>query len=156
MSSGIGETRGSGGIADYGAVTEATGGGFAWARAGYRVLAWAFLACIAIQVFLAGIAVFGGATKWGMHTGFVHLFELVPLIMIPLAFLGRLPLRLRWHPLVAFILIVMQYALIYGFPDLFGIPEIAALHPVNALLIFWIALGMARGSSKERRPAAAG
>lgn len=155
MASGIGDTRGPGAAIDYGAVPETTGG-FAWARTGYRVLAWGLLACIAIQVFLAGIAVFNGPANWGMHTGFVHLFELLPLAMIPLAFLGQLPRGLRWHPLAVFFLIGLQYALIYGFPDVFGIPAVAALHPVNALLIFWVTLGMARGSSMKRSPATAG
>jgi hypothetical protein len=122
----------------------------AWARTGYRVVAWTFLACIAIQVFLAGMAVFGGAANWGMHTGFVHVFELLPLVMVPLAFLGRLPNGLRWHPLVAFVLIGLQYALAQA-----GTPA-AALHPVNALLLFWIALGLARGSSAKRPVVAAG
>jgi hypothetical protein len=131
-------------------VTDETDPGMAWARTGYRVLAWIFLACIAIQVFLAGMAVFGGAANWGMHTGFVHAFELLPLVMVPLAFLGRLPTGLRWHPLAVFVLIGLQYALAQA-----GTP-VATLHLVNALLIFWIALGMARGSSAKRTAVAAG
>ncbi len=150
MSSGIGDTRGPGATVDYGATVETPHGGFAWARTGYRVLAWILLASIVIQVFLAGIAVFGGAANWGMHRGFVHLFELLPLVMTPLAFIGRLPRGLRWHPLVVFFLIGLQYALAQA-----GNP-VAALHPVNALLIFWVTLGMARGSSTKRSPVAAG
>lgn len=150
MASGVGDTPGPGAMVDYGVKAETSDGGFAWARAGYRVLAWVLLACIAIQVFLAGMAVFGGPANWGMHTGFVHLFELVPLIMIPLAFLGRLPRGLRWHPLVVFFLIGLQYALAQAGTT------VAALHPVNALLIFWVTLGMARGSSTKRSPVAAG
>ncbi|CCF82287.1 DUF6220 domain-containing protein [Nitrolancea hollandica] len=155
MATGIGDTPGPGAAVDYGVVPETTGG-FAWARTGYRALAWVLLACIAIQVFLAGLAVVNGPANWGMHTGFVHLFELLPLAMIPLAFLGQLPNRLRWHQLVVFLLIGLQYALIYGFPGLVGISAVAALHPVNALLIFWVTLGMARGSSMKRSPAVAG
>lgn len=150
MSAGIRDSQGSGTIIDYGAPAERERGGMAWARTGYRILAWVLLGCIAIQVFLAGMAVFGGAANWGMHTGFVHVFELLPLVMIPLAFLGRLPNRLRWHPLAVFVLIGRQYALAQA-----GTP-VAALHPVNALLIFWVTLGMARGSSPKRAAVMAG
>ena len=97
-----------------------------------------------------GRAVFGGAANWGMHTGFVHLFELLPLVMVLLAFLGRLPTGLRWHPLAVFVLIGLQYALAKAGTS------VAALHPVNALLIFWIVPGMTRGSSTKWLAVAAG
>ncbi len=132
------------------ATVETTQEGLAWARAGYRVLSWGLLACIAIQVFLAGMAVFGGPANWVMHRGFVPVLSTLPLVMFPLAFLGRLPNLQRWLPLGLIFLIGLQAALIQ-----FG-TLVAALHAVNALLIFWVALILARGSSMKRKPVAAG
>jgi mercuric ion transport protein len=125
------------------------------ARIGYRVLAWVLVTCVAIQVFLAGMAVFAGPENWGTHRAFVHLFELLPLIMLVLAFVGRLPLRLWWLTLGTWLLIFLQYLFI-GLAGGLGIPAIGALHPVNALLIFWIALTLARGSGAKQLRLATG
>src|SRR5690606_19123062 len=66
------------------------------ARITYVTLAWAFVACIAVQVFLAGMGVFVSPRYFQSHTGFVHLFEWIPVVMFITAFPGRLSPRLRW------------------------------------------------------------
>jgi hypothetical protein len=117
-----------------------------WDRRGFTVLAWLFAACVAIQVFFAGLAIFAGPNWWTSHTTFVHLIELLPLLMLVAAFVGKLPPRLRWLSLAAFVMIGLQYATIA-----LGVPELTALHPVNALLIFWLAIHLA---TWRRAPAA--
>lgn len=109
------------------------------ARIAYAALAWAFVAAVAIQVFYAGLGIFVDSANWARHTSFVHTFELLPLILFGLAFAGRLRGGPRWLPLVLFVLLGMQYATAEAPGSMF-----AALHPVNALLIFWGAVSLAR------------
>jgi hypothetical protein len=106
-----------------------------WARGGYVVVAGLFVVCVIIQVFIAGMAVFVDPANWSLHATFVHVFEFLPLIMLVLAFLGRLSRRLKLLPVVLFVLLIVQYATAIGFSD----SVVAAFHPVNALVIFGIA-----------------
>jgi hypothetical protein len=109
------------------------------ARLGYALLASVFVACVAAQVFLAGLGVFAGPEYWVRHTGFVHLFGWLPLLMVPLAFVGRLPRGLRFLPAGLLGLIAMQYATANSYETV-----VAALHPVGALAIFLVAIIVAR------------
>ena len=123
------------------------------ARLGYALLASVFVACDAAQVFLAGLGVFDGPEYWVRHTSFVHLFGWLPLLMIPLAFVGRLPRGLRFLPAGLLSLIAMQYATANSNETV-----VAALHPVGALAIFVVAIIVARrawrnvASLENRRP----
>jgi hypothetical protein len=65
--------------------------------------------------------------------------------MLIAAFVGRLPARAKWLSLAALLLIGLQYALVE-----IDLPGLAALHPVNALLIFWLAISLARWRSPAR------
>ena len=140
MARGIGGDRGTVALAEAAGAVGGTGAGAplsAWARRarrGYLALAWLFVACVAVQVFLAGLATFVDAARWRWHTGFVHAFELLPLLMLPLAFLARLPAAMRWLTGALFALLWLQYLT----ANIGGIA--AALHPVNALIIFWVAV----------------
>ena len=111
----------------------------AHARAGgllYALLASGFFVCVSVQVFFAGMGAFGA--DWSWHLTFVHLLEPLPLLMTPMAFVGRLPWALRLLPVGLLVLIGAQYAFANT-----TVPA-AALHPVNALLIFWVSLHVAR------------
>ncbi len=102
----------------------------------YAVLSSVFVACVLVQVFFAGMGAFGA--DWSWHLAFVHLFGQMPLLMIPAAFVGRLSWGLRLLPAGLLILIGAQYAFAGA-----AVPA-AALHPVNALLIFLTSLLVAR------------
>lgn len=102
----------------------------------YALLASVFVACVLVQVFFAGMGAFGA--DWSRHINFVHIFTPLPLLMTPVAFVGRLPWELRLLPLGLLVLIGAQYAFAST-----AVPA-AALHPVNALLIFWMSLRVAR------------
>src|SRR5918995_3816720 len=106
------------------------------ARVGYTVLSSIFVACVLAQVFFAGMGAFGA--DWSLHLTFVHFLELLPLLMASVAFVGRLSWGLRLVPLALLVLIGVQYAIANA-----TVPT-AALHPVNALLIFWLSLLAAR------------
>jgi hypothetical protein len=96
-----------------------------------------FLLCVIVQVFLAGLAVFVTPVHWAQHTRFVHIFEFVPLLMLLLSAVGRLPVRLRWLSVALFALVFVQY-----FTANIGayLPFVSALHPVVALILFWLSL----------------
>lgn len=106
------------------------------ARIGYAVLSSVFVGCVLVQVFFAGMGAFGA--DWSYHVSFVHFLEPLPLLMVPVAFVGRLSWGLRLLPLALVVLIGAQYAFANA-----AVPA-AALHPVNALLILLIGLLLAR------------
>jgi mercuric ion transport protein len=106
------------------------------ARIFYAGLSSAFVACVVVQVFFAGMGAFGA--NWDWHVSFVHLFGALPLLMIPVAFVGRLSWGLRLVPFGLVVLVGVQYATANS-----AVPA-AALHPVNALLIFLVSASAAR------------
>jgi hypothetical protein len=106
------------------------------ARILYALLSSVFVSCVLVQVFFAGMGALGA--DWSWHLTFAHFMGLLPLLMGPIAFVGRLPWGLRLLPFGLLVLIVAQYALANV-----AVPA-AAFHPVNALLIFLISLHMAR------------
>ena len=106
-----------------------------WARYGYVLSAGLFAVCVLAQVYAAGMAVFVDPANWQLHATFVHLFEPLLLLWFVLGFAGRLPRRLKLVPVGLFVLVSVQYATASMFGSL-----VAALHPVNALMIFVVAL----------------
>ena len=106
------------------------------ARIGYTALSLVFVACVLVQVFFAGMGAFGA--DWSLHLTFAHYLGLPPLLMAPTAFAGRMSWGLRLLPLGLLVLIGVQYAFANA-----AVP-VAALHPVNALLILCLSLLTAR------------
>ncbi len=106
------------------------------ARVFYALLSSVFVACVLVQVFFAGVGAFGA--DWDRHLTFVHLFGALPLLMIPVAFVGRLSWGSKLLPALLVVLIGVQYATANS-----AVPA-AAVHPVNALLIFWVGLLVVR------------
>lgn len=106
-----------------------------WARYGYVLSTGLFAVGVLAQVFLAGMAVFVDPANWSLHRGFVHVVELLLFPMLVFAFLGALPRSLKLVPVGLFILIALQYATASAFGS-----AVAALHPVNAVVIFLVAV----------------
>jgi hypothetical protein len=109
------------------------------ARAALPILAWAFLGLITIQVFLAGVGLFGAGTMAG-HRGFGYLLSLLPLFLVIAAAVGRAG-RLVWLAGALLVLTFVQTLLPLLKADL---PYIAALHPVNALVLAALTATIAR------------
>ena len=107
------------------------------ARTLFRVLAVIFAAAIVVQVLFAGISIFVDGTRWNVHKAIGHSFTIALLLMIILAFAGRLPRGMKWLTAGTLVLVMAQgaFAAIGGWAG--------AAHPVNALLIFWISLRLA-------------
>lgn len=112
-------------------------------RLAYIGVAWLFLACVVVQVFLAGLGVFAGAQNFSLHRDFGYVFGWLTLVLLLLALGGRL--GRRWIGLSALILVLFAFQSVFvALREV--MPAAAALHPVNALAIFGVALHVARRS----------
>lgn len=74
---------------------------------------------------------------------FGHWIGYLLIGLLLLVFVGSLPRALRWLTLLTFVLYVLQYNF-RNLAGLVGVPAVAALHPVNALALFWCAVTMGR------------
>lgn len=105
-------------------------------------LAWLFLIAVVVQVFLAGIGLFG-VSDMELHRGVGYNLPILPLLMLLLAWPARIGRRTVWLTLTLFLVTMIQTLL----PSFRGsVAVIAALHPVNALLVFYLAVVTARRS----------
>jgi hypothetical protein len=107
-----------------------------WGRIGLIVSAWLYALCILVQVFLAGLStgMLGGEpARWSDHVSFGQMIGSLPLLLIVFALVGRASI-----PTLA-----MSGAIffLYGFQYVFANSDngnVAALHAVNALVMFWL------------------
>jgi hypothetical protein len=116
------------------------------ARNALAALAWLFIALLTIQVFLAGVGLFG-AGRMSTHVDFGYTISGVPLLLLIAATVGRAG-RLIGMSAVLLVLAFVQTSLPYFRDDL---PFIAALHPVNALALFWLTATIARRATELAR-----
>jgi hypothetical protein len=120
--------------------------GFAGRRRSHTIflgLAWLLVLTIIVQFYLAGVAVFVDRSYWEVHLAFGHTgvagAAFLALLAAAIGRLGR-----RTIGLAALLLVqieIVQTLLVAWVGEAAGWK---ALHPVNALLIFWLALGQAR------------
>ena len=120
------------------------------ARQAFVVIAWLFVACVVVQVFLAGLGVLESPARFAIHREFGYLFGLLTLVLLVLALLGRLPRLFVGGSAVLIVLFAMQSVFVL-LRDSY--PALAALHPLNGFLILLIGGGLARRSrSYAARP----
>ena len=85
--------------------------------------------------------VFVGPQTIELHKTFAHTFLLLSAVLLISSLGGRLPAPARRDALVTAGLLAVQGGLVHA---LVISPFIAAFHPVNALLVFWWAVGTAK------------
>lgn len=110
------------------------------ASLGFVVGAWLFVACILIQVLLVGLDIFsnlGGS----IHRDFAYLYGWLAPLLVLLAGAARVPRDTRFMAILLLVLFAAQTVL-PSLRDQF--PVLAALHTVNALAIFALAIVVAR------------
>lgn len=107
------------------------------ARYLYLALVWVYLAAILFQVFLAGIALFGAEHDFEPHRGLGYLLHLVPILLVIVAVVAKVGAPLIWWTVALLVVQGVQPLLPMLRADL---PWAAALHPVLALVIFWLGL----------------
>jgi hypothetical protein len=109
----------------------------------FAAAAWLYLAGVVTQVFLAGAGLFK-LTDWTAHTQLGWGLGSAPLLLLALSLLAR-PGRGTILLTAALAMAAMVQ------PELAAArheaPVIAALHPVNALLVFWLTWLVARRSA---------
>jgi Family of unknown function (DUF6220) len=116
-------------------------------RLGVAALAWLFAAAVVVQVFLAGLSLFDSAAHWADHRTFGSSIAPIPTGIVLLAALGRLPARLIGLALLLFFLYGAQFALAHA-----GTGYVAALHPVNALVLLGLSIALARRAGRLAAP----
>lgn len=125
------------------------------AHIGYRALCGMFVAGALLQFFLAGLGVFGSGASFETHATVGIVLVIVSVILLVLAGIlalsGNLTRSSAGLAGLLLVLMVVQYALVELFSD--GVPALAALHPVNGLLVLGVACALAFGFGM---PAAAG
>jgi hypothetical protein len=110
----------------------------------YTVVAWLFVAGILTQVFFIGLSLLGRRPSWESHIGLGHMLGGAPLLMIILAYVGRLPRPMKpltWLALVVYILLADVVIFMRE-----SAPLVAAFHPVLAVLLFGVTGSVALGA----------
>ena len=118
---------------------------FARTRA-FPALAWAYVAALAVQVFFAGMYVFVGASNIELHRNMAHVIGLLTIGLIAAAFIGRVDGRDKRLTFGVLGLLIVQGMLVH-LGQWFGLWTIAALHPVNALVLTYASYTLAKRST---------
>jgi len=116
------------------------------ARRVYLGTAWLYLVTLVAQVFTIGLYLFADADLGPHFLGAFVLFG-VSIVVFVVSLAAGLPGRVKLRAgaligltMVQGILAALQYS---------GLGTIAALHPVNALFLFWLGLVVLRDAQKH-------
>ena len=113
-----------------------------WSRYAFAAITWLFVLGVVVQTLYAGLGFFS-AEGFEVHVTLGYLLHLVPILVIATAALGRAGrTTLLWC--LALLVSVGVQPFLPALRD--SVPLLAALHPVNALLIFGIAVVLAMRS----------
>ena len=123
-----------------------------YARAAQPLVAWLFVACVVVQVFLAGLGVFDSPTRFITHREFGYTFGWLVFVLLALAIAGRMGRRLIGLSLLLIVLFILQSVFVQVRTTQ---PMIAALHPVNGFLIGLVGIVLARDGRRIGAAAAA-
>ncbi|HUQ43676.1 MAG TPA: DUF6220 domain-containing protein [Candidatus Limnocylindria bacterium] len=118
-------------------------------RQAHAAVAWLLVGSIVVQVWLAGSAIpqLGGNGSFATHRDFGYLIGLITLVLFVTSLPTGLGRRRILQSLGIFGLYIVQSSLPYMDPEL---SAVAALHPVNAVLMFAVSALYARAVWRER------
>lgn len=121
-------------------------------RWGYIGGAWLFLAGVIYQVLLAGLSLFDSTSYWATHIDIGYSVGMIFLPLLAFGLLGKIPRSLAKWLAVTLVIYVVQTIL----PVLRGpAPLLAALHPLNAMLLVYLSAVHALRAYRLLRPAQA-
>ena len=109
----------------------------------------AYLAAVLFQVFLAGMGLFGVERDFELHRNLGYLIHLSPIPLILVAAVARVGQRLLLWTGALFVVQGIQPLLPLLRTD---VPWAAALHPVLALVVFWLGATIALQAWRLVRP----
>ena len=109
-------------------------------RLAFAVACWSFVLAVVIQVFLAGAGLFK-LTDFTPHGYLGWYLALVPVVLVTLAVVAQVDRRTLLLSMALVVVTGIQPELAAGRREN---PVVAAFHPVNALLMFWLAWTVAR------------
>jgi uncharacterized protein DUF6220 len=117
----------------------------------FAVVAWLFVGAVLYQVFLAGVGLFvPGVDQFSAHRQFGWMLHGAPLLVLLFGWIAHPGRRTMWLIGALFVLVAFQPFLPTMREDS---PWVAALHPVNAVLIFWLGMTIAlRATALSREP----
>jgi hypothetical protein len=125
------------------------------ARWAHVVSAWLFAAGVLLQGYLAGAALtqLGGSGDFGTHVGIGYsLMGILALAVPVLAIVGRFRrAQIGWSALLL-VLYIVQTSLPVARESA---PAIAALHPVNAMILLVLAVAIAVSGRRQIAPSPA-
>jgi hypothetical membrane protein len=122
-----------------------------YARLGFLVTAWLFVAATVVQVFLAGLGVFGVPPgDFSTHRAWGYTFGFLILVLIALGLVGRVSRRELGLSLLLIVLFALQSVFVAVRVDY---PAVAALHPLNGFAILLVGIYLALGARRYRRAA---
>lgn len=110
-----------------------------------RTCVASYLAAIGLQIYVMGLALFG-VTSFLPHALLGYGMILGALILTVLTVTAKLPRRAQLLAAAVFALTLLQPVLVLVLRG--RAPVLAALHPVNALVIFALASLVARTTAK--------
>ncbi|HSJ00008.1 MAG TPA: DUF6220 domain-containing protein [Patescibacteria group bacterium] len=111
------------------------------AQRAFVIVAWVLVGCLVVQFFLVGLDVFEAIGESELHRDFAYVYGWLTPILVLLAMAAGLPRRV----LLPTIALLALYAIQTYLPTIAEeLPRVAALHAVNALLVFWLAVRVAR------------
>ena len=113
----------------------------------FRILVWLFLIAIFAQLFLAGmVAVAEELKDWSLHAALGHMLAFILIPMLIIMYVGQASREVK---LLTWVLFAVWFVQVYVLVILLreSLPVASALHPVLALIDFWLALRLL-GASK--------
>ena len=111
------------------------------ARPIHVVVAWLLVVGLLVQVFLAGMGVFDSSGAFATHRDFGYTLTLLPAVLIVTSAVGRFG---RMETIAAAVMLGQFFLQSILVLQRDSTPAIAALHPVNGVLILLIAVWLAR------------
>lgn len=106
-----------------------------------------FVAGVILQVVLAGLGVFSDPRSFITHREFGYLLGMLTLVLLVLALASRAPRRVTGMCALLLVLFALQSVFIALRSSA---PEVAALHPLNGFLIFFVAITVTRAAWAPR------
>ena len=143
---GFGTIRGKGERSEEGDMASVLRQAHAW-------IAWLFVGSIVVQVFLAGAAIanLGGSGNFDAHAAFGYeAVGIIALALLVTAIAARTGRRNIAISVGLFVLYIVQ-TILPNMRD--SVPSLAALHPLNAMILFVLAIWYARVAWRNRNAA---